>query len=483
MKEYDTIIIGSGLGWLSAWALLSKKWQRILVLEKHYIAWGYATNFKRKDYEFDVALHQIWAWSYWFKNILKKAWVYDKLEFIKHKYLYESIYPDFTIKVENWNWRKFRDDLITLFPEEKSWIKKWFFILRYTWMQIKLWDFTNKYKIFFPFVMIFAPILIPFLAFGWQIKIQDLLKYCTKNKKLQKAFMELLGYYWDDYNLSASTYLIPSYWFYFDWWYWVKWWWQAVSNAFIEVIKQNSWEVLINYEVEEIIIENDLAIWVKTKKWEFYAKNIICNASPFILYEKLLANWSWSKNELEKLNKFEIWMSLSSAYIWINTLVENLNKNFEKSYIVNFNKDESKENLFWFTITTYEDNSWIPIWKSVITVVFFDKYETRENLSKEEYKAKKLEKIEELTYKLENIFPEIRKHIEVFELGTPKTMERYTSNKYWAIYGFSQKASKLWNYGNETSIKNLFLSSAWCFWWGFEWVIRAWNEVVKNIKK
>ena len=35
-KSYDTIIIGSGMGGLATAAILAKKGQKVLILEKHY---------------------------------------------------------------------------------------------------------------------------------------------------------------------------------------------------------------------------------------------------------------------------------------------------------------------------------------------------------------------------------------------------------------------------------------------------------------
>jgi phytoene dehydrogenase-like protein len=56
---YDVIIIGSGMGGLTAGALLAKNGINTLVLEKHIIPGGYTTTFKRKDYKFDASLHMI----------------------------------------------------------------------------------------------------------------------------------------------------------------------------------------------------------------------------------------------------------------------------------------------------------------------------------------------------------------------------------------------------------------------------------------
>ena len=45
MKQYDVIIVGSGLGGLSAGAILAKAGKKVLVLERHYQFGGFATSF------------------------------------------------------------------------------------------------------------------------------------------------------------------------------------------------------------------------------------------------------------------------------------------------------------------------------------------------------------------------------------------------------------------------------------------------------
>jgi phytoene dehydrogenase-like protein len=57
--SYDVIIIGGGLGGLTAGAVLAKKQKRVLLLEQHYILGGAATIFKRKDIHIEVGLHQM----------------------------------------------------------------------------------------------------------------------------------------------------------------------------------------------------------------------------------------------------------------------------------------------------------------------------------------------------------------------------------------------------------------------------------------
>ena len=59
-EHYDAIVIGSGVGGLAAAALLAKYGgQRVLVLERHYVAGGYTHTFHRPGYEWDVGVHYI----------------------------------------------------------------------------------------------------------------------------------------------------------------------------------------------------------------------------------------------------------------------------------------------------------------------------------------------------------------------------------------------------------------------------------------
>ena len=57
--HYDVIIIGAGLGGLTAGAKLAREGKSVLLLEQHDRPGGCATTFKRRDFTMEVGLHEM----------------------------------------------------------------------------------------------------------------------------------------------------------------------------------------------------------------------------------------------------------------------------------------------------------------------------------------------------------------------------------------------------------------------------------------
>src|SRR6478736_4681769 len=61
MKEFDTIIIGSGAGGLSAALCLARAGQKVAVIEQHYVPGGWCHSFYLDGQRFSPGVHYIGA--------------------------------------------------------------------------------------------------------------------------------------------------------------------------------------------------------------------------------------------------------------------------------------------------------------------------------------------------------------------------------------------------------------------------------------
>ncbi len=75
--NYDIVVIGGGLGGLTAARRLAREGRRILLAEQHSQLGGLATYFQRKDHIFDVALH---GFPVGMRKSLRKYWGKDFAE-------------------------------------------------------------------------------------------------------------------------------------------------------------------------------------------------------------------------------------------------------------------------------------------------------------------------------------------------------------------------------------------------------------------
>ena len=57
--NFDAVVIGSGMGGLSAASLLAQNGRRVLVLEQHNVIGGLTQSYTRNGYRWTVGLHYI----------------------------------------------------------------------------------------------------------------------------------------------------------------------------------------------------------------------------------------------------------------------------------------------------------------------------------------------------------------------------------------------------------------------------------------
>ncbi|MFA4944107.1 MAG: FAD-dependent oxidoreductase [Lentisphaeria bacterium] len=106
-SSHDVIVIGSGLGGLTAARRLATAGRKVLLVEQHSQAGGLATWFKRKGHTFDVALHGFPVGmrkclrKYWGKPFADRITQVRSIRFHNPQYRLESSFTtaDFTAKL------------------------------------------------------------------------------------------------------------------------------------------------------------------------------------------------------------------------------------------------------------------------------------------------------------------------------------------------------------------------------------------------
>ena len=114
--SFDAIIVGSGIGALSAGAFMAKEGKKVLILERLYTPGGFTHVFRRKEYVWHVGVHYVGE-VHRPKAILTKIFdyvsdgnlkweemgdVYDKIVFGKKVYEYRAGVEAFREKMKEY---------------------------------------------------------------------------------------------------------------------------------------------------------------------------------------------------------------------------------------------------------------------------------------------------------------------------------------------------------------------------------------------
>lgn len=507
MKKYDAIIIGAGLGGLTAGAKLAKEGNKVLLLEQHYIPGGCATVFKRKDFVMEVGLHELDGLDDEDPKteIFQDLGVDNNIEFIKLPEFYRFTNKRVDIVIPD-NTEEAICVLTEKYPEEKKGIVRFFRVLgairkEINRMPSKRW----KLAIQFPFF----PVLYPHLVFNTFKNLGDFLDSTINNEDLKLILQANIAYYHDDPYTMSLIYFSAGNSGYYRGGYYIKGGSQNLSNYLAQVIRDNEGTVELNHLVTKIITKDDKAIGVEyTKKTgkdsamkSAFAEIIIANAAvPNIVNMLDTKNGSRLKNKISHLKTA---CSITSIYIGFKKALKDLGNQHYSTFFVDesvkntgdffrhFKVDYRKRN---FILVDYSqiDSGLAPVGKGFGVVCTLDYLSDWKNLEPNEYKDKKELVAKIFVERLENIIPGITNEIEHCEVATPKTIQRYTLNPEGTAYGFAQipKQTGLFRLPNKSPVKNLYFASAWTMpGHGFTGVILSgWlcakevNHVLKRLK-
>jgi phytoene dehydrogenase-like protein len=453
--KYDVIIIGAGLGGLTAGAKLAREGKRVLLIEQHSQPGGCATTFKRGDFTLEVGLHEMDGLGPrdMKTRIFNELEVTDNIELIRIPEFYHFIGKNIKITVPH-NAAEAAEVLKQAFPKETKGIDAYF---------EQLLNPKRKTADGQP---------IPDTSVG------EFLDSIIENDDLKLVLLGNLGYFHDDpYSLSLTYYTIAQGSYYSGGASFIKGGSQVLSDYLAAFIKAHGGEVLLSHLATGLVFDNGKLTGVTYKKVRganqelssAFSDEIIANAAMGNIAE-FLPKDTKEKLKLE-IGKQKIGASLLTIYFGFKRNLKHIGNKYYSTFvyddsisnqkdIVTNNRGPFGKRSFTFIDYGRIDSGLSTSEKSVGAICCIDYLADWENLSKDVYKKKKEEVAKIFIDRLEKILPGITSEIELYEVGTSATVKRYTLNPGGAVYGFAQNPSRP---TIETSVipENLHFASAW----------------------
>jgi phytoene dehydrogenase-like protein len=481
MEQFDTIIIGSGVGGLATAICLARTGQKVLVLEQHYVPGGWSHSFTLNGQRFSPGVHYVGFMDEGqsTNELYRGLGIANDMVFFRmNKNGYEHCLInnetfDLPAGVENLN-----TILAARFPKEEKNIRKYLTLVQRVSYELqlipKLKGFWQKITVPFRTKHFGKFALFPLKkVIGWHIK-----------DPLLKAVLNIQC---GDHGLPPNRACFPVHCsvmsHYFDGGFYPMGGGGGIVKAMTNGIKRNGGEIRVKQDVVKILIENKKAIGIQLKNGDkIIAKNIVSNADPSITYLNLIGKEHLSSKLIKKLEKTKysvtsliLFLTLDidvtkfgvdSGNIWMMK-DENDDANFDDLMNNDIAEGDSFPAVFISCTTIKDPVSFNGRYHNfeVVTYVNYDKMQAfngLEDYHNEDYKAFKLKVINKLMNNIEKIIPGAKQSVVQAELGTPKTNEFYVNSTRGNVYGTEKTLNQVgpFSYKNKAEIENLYLCGA-----------------------
>ncbi len=483
MKEYDSIIIGSGAGGLSAALCLARAGQKVMVIEQHYVPGGWCHSFYIDGHRFSPGVHYIGLVDKGQStNMLYQGLgiANDLVFFRMNPDAYEHCWIgderiDMPAHVD-----KLYEKLAARFPAEKKGLKKYLELVGNVSRQLYLipkmkgfWDnvtiayrtrHLGKYSLFSLKRVV-----------GWHIK----------DPLLQKVINIQCG----DHGLPPSKASFPLHCaimaHYFEGGFYPMGGGAAIVKAMTKSIKKYGGEIVTGQSVKKILLEGDnkyKAVGVELENGAIIrAKSVVSNADPSATF-KMVGHENLSEKLRKRLAKTRYSVTslmfflvvdmdvrkagLDSGNIWIMP-DRDLDDLYEELKTVDILASEQFSALFVSCSSLKDPVSFNGKHHTLEVVTFidyssFEPYKDEGENHSAAYRDFKERLCQKLLNSLDKVLPGIKNHLVHIELGTPLTNEHYIKSTRGNVYGTEKGFWQTgpFSYTHHTEIKDLYMCGA-----------------------
>lgn len=407
-SSYDAIVIGGGLGGMTAAKRLADAGRPVLLVETYKMLGGYATYFKRKKHIFDVALH---AFPFGVAKTFRKYWSKELAARVMPlpKIRYENPEFSFTTTFETEDFKRILEEVFSI-PREQS--ENFFKACRerdfFQASEETTREFLEKH---FPGRLDVARLLLETVTYATGTNLDDpaTVYAIIFSNFAQKGTCTFQG--GTDYLLAEMQRLLLA------------------SGA----------DVVLNTKVEKILVEDGVTKGVIAGGREIGADCVVSNANLKETALKLVDMEKISPWFAEKVAEVPLSVSVAQVYLGIKA-----GETIPEVADILFASDEEKYDAAAFrafppksaSFSFYYPGGIRPGYEGteIVATVCAD-YADWANLSAGDYQDKKRLLADSIITMLEKFILDIREKLDHIETATPKTLERYTGHWQGASFG------------------------------------------------
>lgn len=477
-RRFDAIVIGSGIGGLTAALTLATRGRSVLVLEAGKQLGGYTNPFKRRAYSFDPGLHYIGECGPGQQlTRLLQALGLDELRFreLSPDGFDRLVFPGYEVKTPR-GAEAYHARLAADFPHERAGLAKFFDVLARFRPAI-----TALEKLDGPRSALAVAKHLPYLARYARATYQELLDPMIADPLLKAVLAGQGGDYGLPPSRASAMIGLAVLDHYLGGAYFPVGGSRAIRDAFVRGIERRGGVLKRNHAVARVLVRGGRAEGVRCANGEeFFADAVISNADATMTYRELVGVEHLSAGMRRKTEKMRL--SVASVTMFIGTDLDVAAAGMTDANIWHYSSidlDRAYEPLrrgeiprddFFFlsspSLKDPESTDKAPPGHStleLVTLVPFEPFArwegTRTQKRGDDYDAFKEKLTDRYLGCVERYVPGIRDHVKVLELGTPVTNATYAAAPRGAIYGPEHSPDQMgpWRYPMKGAIPGLFL--------------------------
>ena len=479
-NEHDVIVIGSGVGGLSAAALLAKRGLKVAVFEQHFLAGGYCTSWERGvrrgnerwKYIFDAGVHDFSGLGErgGIRSLLRMLDIENAIEWKLNQQEYFIGGTHFKVPHDA---DEFVHQLGERFPSESENIRKFFDKMLHVYREMYSdmektggapRDPDNIED------MLSYPQRHPH-AYKWMSRpFIEMLDEFFADSRVKDLLCALTGYLSDDPKSLSVGNMAPIFGYHFDGGWYPIGGSQALPNAIVDVIEKCNGKVYLCMPVQRILIENDRAVGIELKNGQTHrAKAVISNADTHKTFLELIGREHLPTDFAQHIESLKPSTSAFIVFLGLD--------------IVPSLAPITMLDDIGIMIPSNVDPTLAPAGHASVTLLkLLPQTESAKwDRKSPGYNQRKHEFSDNMIASTEEIIPGLRQHITYRQEGSPATFARYAWTMDGSIYGPAMGQKRL---TIKTPIKNLYVTGSGVMGGGVEAAaiagIHAANEIYKN---